>query len=106
MSPLVDADLPSPPQEVLKLAADLKKRKTELLDKQLAQQKALLAKLENRALKPDERQKIVSTVKALQAAIDKTRAEALSAVEREMPAARAKEVVRDARGRFSGRDRS
>ena len=81
---------------MLKLAADLKKRKTELLDKQLAQQKALLAKLENKALKPEERQKIVSTVKALQAALDKTRAEALLAVEREMPAARAKEVVRDA----------
>ncbi|XP_043219618.1 RNA-binding protein 26-like isoform X1 [Amphibalanus amphitrite] len=80
-------------KEMLKLAADLKKRKTELLEKQLAQQKALLAKLENKSLKPEERQKIVTTVKALQVAIDKTRAEALSAVERELPAARAKEVA-------------
>ena len=83
---------------MLKLAADLKKRKTELLEKQLAQQKALLAKLENKSLKPEERQKLVTTVKALQVAIDKTRAEALSAVEREVPAARAKEVVSDALG--------
>ena len=79
---------------MLKLAADLKKRKTELLEKQLAQQKALLAKLENKSLGPEERKKIVITVKALQVAIDKTRAEALSAVERDVPATRAKEVVR------------
>ncbi|XP_046384373.1 RNA-binding protein 26 [Ischnura elegans] len=73
-------------KEAIKLTADLRKRKQELVEKQLAQQKILIEKLEKGniaansgnasaagLLRPGEREAILKTVKSLQESIEAIR---------------------------------
>jgi RNA-binding protein 26 len=53
-------------QEALKLTADLRKRKQDLLDKQLAQQKLLIERLEKGGVGPEQREAHMTTIKKLQ----------------------------------------
>jgi RNA-binding protein 26 len=53
-------------QEALKLTADLRKRKQDLLDKQLAQQKLLIERLEQGGVGPEQREPLMTTIKKLQ----------------------------------------
>jgi hypothetical protein len=53
-------------QEALKLTADLRKRKQDLLHKQLAQQKLLIERLENSGVAPEQREALMETIKKLQ----------------------------------------
>lgn len=53
-------------QEALKLTADLRKRKQDLLDKQLAQQKLLIERLEKGGVGPEQREALMTTIKKLQ----------------------------------------
>jgi RNA-binding protein 26 len=53
-------------QEALKLTADLRKRKQDLLDKQLAQQKLLIERLEKGGVAPEQREALMTTIKKLQ----------------------------------------
>ncbi|KAK7869794.1 hypothetical protein R5R35_008321 [Gryllus longicercus] len=60
-------------KEALKLTADLRKRKQELLDKQLSQQKKLIERLEKGGVSGDQRESLMSTIKTLQESIEKIR---------------------------------
>jgi predicted exporter len=53
-------------QEALKLTADLRKRKQDLLQKQLTQQKLLIGRLENSGVAPEQREVLMATIKKLQ----------------------------------------
>jgi RNA-binding protein 26 len=53
-------------QEALKLTADLRKRKQDLLDKQLAQQKLLIERLEKGGVAAEQREAHMTTIKQLQ----------------------------------------
>jgi hypothetical protein len=57
-------------QEALKLTADLRKRKQDLLQKQLAQQKLLIERLENSGVAPEQREVLMATIKKLQVSHD------------------------------------
>lgn len=67
-------------KEAQKLSVNLQKRKQELLDKQLSQQRALLARLDNKSLSKSERHTLLSTVRALQEAIVATQVAAKDAI--------------------------
>lgn len=60
-------------KEALKLTADLRKRKQELLDKQLTQQKKLIERLEKGGVSGEQRESVMSTIKTLQESIEKIR---------------------------------
>ncbi|XP_065343742.1 RNA-binding protein 26 isoform X3 [Cloeon dipterum] len=62
-------------KEALKMTADLRKRKQELLDMQLTQQKVLIEKLEKGkiTLKPVEQKQLLETIKSLQESIETIR---------------------------------
>lgn len=60
-------------KEALKLTADLRKRKQDLLDKQLAQQKLLIERLEKGGVAPEQREALMTTIKKLQESIEKIR---------------------------------
>lgn len=53
-------------KEAIKLTADLRKRKQELLDKHLKEQKLLIERLEKGGVLPEQREKLMITVKTLQ----------------------------------------
>ena len=54
----------------MKLTANLRKRKQDLLDKQLIQQKQLIERLEKGGVAPEQREELMSTVKSLQVRIN------------------------------------
>ncbi|XP_066991429.2 RNA-binding protein 26 isoform X2 [Anabrus simplex] len=60
-------------KEAIKLTADLRKRKQELLDKQLVQQKQLIERLEKGGVTGEQRDSLMSTIKTLQESIEKIR---------------------------------
>ncbi|CAB3362956.1 Hypothetical predicted protein [Cloeon dipterum] len=62
-------------KEALKMTADLRKRKQELLEMQLTQQKVLIEKLEKGkiTLKPAEQKQLLETIKSLQESIETIR---------------------------------
>jgi RNA-binding protein 26 len=57
-------------KEALKLTADLRKRKQELLDKQLTELRSLIERAEKN---PDQKDAIMVTIKAMQQSIDSLR---------------------------------
>ena len=63
----------------MKLKVDLQKKKQNLMEKQIAQQKVLLDKLSKNknTLKPEEKEKIKSTIKALHTTIERLKDELL-----------------------------
>ncbi|XP_069684891.1 RNA-binding protein 26 isoform X2 [Periplaneta americana] len=60
-------------KEALKITADLRKRKQDLLDKQLAQQKLLIERLEKGGVASEQREALMTTIKKLQESIEKIR---------------------------------
>lgn len=64
-------------QETLKLTANLRKRKQDLLEMQLTQQKVLIEKMEKgkSTLKPTEQKELLETIKSLQESIETIRKE-------------------------------
>ncbi|PNF30064.1 hypothetical protein B7P43_G05352 [Cryptotermes secundus] len=67
-------------KEALKLTADLRKRKQDLLHKQLAQQKLLIERLESSGVAPEQREALMATIKKLQESIEKIRKDLSSGV--------------------------
>ncbi|XP_021927945.1 RNA-binding protein 26-like isoform X3 [Zootermopsis nevadensis] len=67
-------------KEALKLTADLRKRKQDLLDKQLAQQKLLIERLEKGGVAAEQREALMTTIKKLQESIEKIRKDLASGV--------------------------
>ncbi|KAL7293373.1 hypothetical protein TKK_0013140 [Trichogramma kaykai] len=57
-------------KEAIKLTADLRKRKQELLDKQLAEMKSLIERVEKN---PEQKEMIMNTIKTVQLSIDSLR---------------------------------
>lgn len=66
-------------REALQITADLRKRKQELLEKQLDQQKQLIQRLEKQDITKEQRQDVMTTIKSLQESVEKIRKD-LSAV--------------------------
>lgn len=60
-------------QAARELSAELRRRESELLARQLSQQRALLSRLEAPALKPHERATLLQTLKRLQQGTQRTR---------------------------------
>ncbi|XP_043237238.1 zinc finger protein swm-like [Amphibalanus amphitrite] len=65
-----------------RLAAELQRREADLLQRQLEQQRHLLARLDSPGLRPAERQALLGALRALQAASQSTRAGLTAALER------------------------
>ncbi|XP_047097744.1 RNA-binding protein 26 isoform X1 [Schistocerca piceifrons] len=66
-------------KEAMKLTADLRKRKQELLEKQLAEQKSLIERLE-KGVAPEQREALMATIKKLQETIEQIRKDLSSSV--------------------------
>lgn len=60
-------------REAMQITADLRKRKQELLEKQLEQQKQLIQRLEKQDITKEQRQEVLSTIKCLQDSVEKIR---------------------------------
>ena len=67
-------------KEALKLSQDLRKRKQDLLEKQLAQQKLLLERLETPNLSETQRDNLVKTIKTVQESIENIRKDLVSQI--------------------------
>ncbi|KAK3920131.1 Zinc finger protein swm [Frankliniella fusca] len=60
-------------REAMQITADLRKRKQELLEKQLDQQKQLIQRLEKQDITKEQRQEVLNTIKSLQESVEKIR---------------------------------
>lgn len=60
-------------REAIQITADLRKRKQDLLDKQLEQQKQLIKRLENKDITAEQRQDVLNTIKTLQESVEMIR---------------------------------
>ncbi|XP_034233762.1 zinc finger protein swm isoform X2 [Thrips palmi] len=60
-------------REALQITADLRKRKQDLLEKQLDQQKQLIQRLEKQDITKEQRQDVMTTIKSLQESVEKIR---------------------------------
>lgn len=60
-------------REAIQITADLRKRKQDLLEKQLEQQKQLIQRLEKQDITKEQRQAVITTIKSLQENVEKIR---------------------------------